>query len=107
MPSVTVTTPEAGVARIAIDRPSKRNAIDPETRDALIAAIAAALGDDKVHALLLGSEAGHFCAGGDIDSMAGLDIAAAVTLSPSGAKQSWRTESPGWGGLFIAMAQSS
>ena len=77
MPSVTVTTPEVGIARIAIDRPSKRNAIDPETRDALIAAIDAALGDDKVHALLLGSEAGHFCAGGDIDSMAGLDIAAA------------------------------
>ncbi len=42
MPSVTVTTPEGGVARIVIDRPDKRNAIDPETRDALIDACAMA-----------------------------------------------------------------
>ena len=38
MSSVTITTPEAGVARIAIDRPDKRNAVDPETRGALIEA---------------------------------------------------------------------
>jgi 2-(1,2-epoxy-1,2-dihydrophenyl)acetyl-CoA isomerase len=77
MSSVIVTTPGAGVARIAIDRPDKRNAVDPETRGALIEAYEAALADDRVHALLLGSEGGHFCAGGDIDSMTGLDVAAA------------------------------
>lgn len=66
-----------GVARIAINRPEKRNAVDPATRMALIEAVGAALADTSVHALLLGSTAGHFCAGGDIDSMAGLDAPAA------------------------------
>jgi len=30
-------------------------------------------------------------------------LAAAVTLSPSGARQSWRIDKPGCGGRFIAM----
>ena len=66
-----------GVARIAIDRPDRRNAVDPATRAALIEAVGAALADAAVHAVMLGSTAGHFCAGGDIDSMAGLDGAGA------------------------------
>lgn len=77
MPSVTVTTPEAGIARIAIDRPDKRNAIDPDTRNELLAALAGALADDAVRALVLTGEGGHFCAGGDISSMGDHDIASA------------------------------
>lgn len=64
----------SGIARIAINRPDKRNALNPETRGALIEAVTSALADDAVAALILSSTEGHFCAGGDIDSMAGLDV---------------------------------
>ena len=77
MSAVTVEAPAPGIARIAINRPDKRNAIDPEARRGLIDALTGALADDGVHAVLLGSTGGHFCAGGDIDSMADLDVAAA------------------------------
>ena len=63
-----------GIAKIAINRPDKRNAVSPEARNALINAVSNALGDDKVHAIVIGSTGGHFCAGGDIDCMANLDV---------------------------------
>jgi 2-(1,2-epoxy-1,2-dihydrophenyl)acetyl-CoA isomerase len=65
------------IARVAIDRPDKRNALNAEVRTGLIDALTDVLYDDDVHAVLLGSQGGYFCAGGDIDSMAGLDAAAA------------------------------
>ncbi len=77
MSAVSFETPAPGIACIAIKRPDKRNAIDPEVRRGLIDALTDALADDKVHAVVLGSIGGHFCAGGDIDSMAELDVAAA------------------------------
>lgn len=77
MSAVSFETPAPGIARIAINRPDKRNAIDPEARRGLIDALTAAMEDDKVHAVVLGSSGGHFCAGGDIDTMAALDVAAA------------------------------
>jgi len=67
------------IARIAINRPDKRNALNADTRTALIAALEDVLYDDAVHAVVLGSEGGYFCAGGDIDSMAGLDARAGRT----------------------------
>ncbi len=77
MSTVTVTTPDAGIARIAIDRPDKRNAIDPDTRNEMIAVVAGALAEPAVHALVLTGEGGHFCAGGDIASMGNHDVASA------------------------------
>ncbi len=77
MSAVIVETPAPGIARIAINRPDKRNAITPEARDDLIQALGEALADEEVHAIVLGSVDGHFCAGGDIDSMADLDVASA------------------------------
>jgi 2-(1,2-epoxy-1,2-dihydrophenyl)acetyl-CoA isomerase len=79
MSLVISETAAPGIARIAIDRPDKRNAASPAVRDALIAALGAALRDAAVHAIVLGSTGGHFCAGGDIDSMEGVDMAAART----------------------------
>jgi enoyl-CoA hydratase/carnithine racemase len=61
-----------GVAVVALDRPDKRNALDAALRRDLIAAVDAALGDDAVHAIVLTGAGGHFCAGGDLDSMVGL-----------------------------------
>ena len=64
-----------GIARIAINRPDKRNAVSPDARNALIEAVSGALGDNSIRAIVIGSTAGHFCAGGDIDSMIDLDVA--------------------------------
>ena len=77
MSVVTIEMPQDGVARIAINRPEKRNAIDPETREALIEGFGRLLGDDDVHCIIMGSTDGHFCAGGDITSMGDLDVRSA------------------------------
>jgi len=61
-----------GIALITLDRADKRNALNTALRRDLIAAVASALDDDTVHALVLTGAGGHFCAGGDIDSMAEL-----------------------------------
>ena len=70
---VTIDRPEDGIVRIGLNRPEKRNALDPELRLALIDELAGAMADDTVHAIILAGNGGHFCAGGDISSMAGLD----------------------------------
>jgi 2-(1,2-epoxy-1,2-dihydrophenyl)acetyl-CoA isomerase len=75
MSVVVSETAAPGITRIAINRPGKRNAVNPEARNALIDAVSEALTDNEVHAIVLGSTEGHFCAGGDIDSMTDLDVA--------------------------------
>lgn len=72
-PPVTVDRPESGIVRIGLDRPEKRNALDPAMRLALIDALAAAFDDPAVRAVVLAGNGGHFCAGGDLASMEGLD----------------------------------
>jgi 2-(1,2-epoxy-1,2-dihydrophenyl)acetyl-CoA isomerase len=69
MAQITHDTIDGAVARIAIERPAKRNAMSPETRNELIDAIDAAIADPAIGAILLASNGGHFCAGGDIDAM--------------------------------------
>ena len=65
-----------GIARIAINRPNKRNALSPEARNEMIEAVSASLGNPNINAIVIGSTKGNFCAGGDIDSM--VDLTAAV-----------------------------
>ena len=60
-----------GVLTLTLNRPQARNAIDAELRAALQAAFAEAGGEARVRALVLTGAGGHFCAGGDIASMAG------------------------------------
>jgi len=79
MSLVISETAAPGIARIAINRPDKRNAVSPEARNALMEAVNGALGDDAIRAIVIGSTAGHFCAGGDIDSMTDLDVASGRT----------------------------
>jgi 2-(1,2-epoxy-1,2-dihydrophenyl)acetyl-CoA isomerase len=74
---VTTDTPAEGVIRIGLNRPEKRNAINPELRHALIDALTAARDDAGVHAIVIAGNDGHFCAGGDIDSMAGVTVQSA------------------------------
>ncbi len=73
---LTIDRPDGGIVRIGLNRPEKRNALDPGLRLALIDVIDAALADPTVRALVLAGNGGHFCAGGDIASMDGLDAAA-------------------------------
>ena len=55
-----------------MNRPERRNALNPELRLALIDAVGRALADAATAALVLAGAEGHFCSGGDIDSMEGL-----------------------------------
>src|SRR3954453_3697026 len=55
-----------GVLTLALNRPERRNAIDPELRDALHAAIDAAATDPATRAVVLTGDGGAFCAGGDL-----------------------------------------
>lgn len=61
------------IGRVAINRPDKRNALNDEVRKMLIAELPKLIVDTGVHAIVLTGEGGHFCAGGDIASMEGLD----------------------------------
>ena len=72
MTLVTVETVADGIRRIGLNRADKRNALNPSLRGALIEAFEAASGDETVHAIVIAGNGGHFCAGGDIDSMEGL-----------------------------------
>ncbi|HCH56214.1 MAG TPA: hypothetical protein DEV64_03910, partial [Rhodospirillaceae bacterium] len=73
MGAVNIDRRDDGIARVAINRTEKRNALNDEVRHTLIAELTGLLRDDAVHALVLTGEGGHFCAGGDIASMEGLD----------------------------------
>src|SRR3954470_22672941 len=55
-----------GVLTLTLNRPEKRNAIDPALRDALAAALAAAATDASVRGVVLTGAGGAFCAGGDL-----------------------------------------
>jgi enoyl-CoA hydratase len=58
------------VARITINRPNRRNAIDPDVVRGIGAALRAAEEDDAVHAVVLtGAGEKAFCAGGDLGGM--------------------------------------
>ena len=69
---VRVDRPAPHVARLLIDRPDKRNAIDHGVRQSLIDALGGILGDAGVRALVFGGVGGVFSAGGDVPSMVGL-----------------------------------
>lgn len=76
-PVVLVDHPAPHVARLLINRPDKRNAIDHAVRQQLTEALAALLGDATVRAIVFGGAQGVFSAGGDVPSMVGLSEAQA------------------------------
>ena len=59
---------EDAVARITLDRPDKRNAINDEMRNELTAAFAAFDADSSVRVVVLTGAGSAFCAGGDLSA---------------------------------------
>ncbi len=73
MDLVLVDRPRLNVARLAINRPEARNAMNAELRAALFDALDTALADSAIRAVILTGSERAFSAGGDIGTMAGLD----------------------------------
>src|SRR3954447_19710764 len=57
---------ERGVLTLTLNRPERRNAIDPALRDALATALDAAATDPAVRGVVIAGAGGAFCAGGDL-----------------------------------------
>jgi 2-(1,2-epoxy-1,2-dihydrophenyl)acetyl-CoA isomerase len=72
-PVVLLDEPAPGVARLLINRPDKRNAIDFAVREQLALRVQDIYADTSIRALVLGGVNGTFSAGGDLPSMVGLD----------------------------------
>lgn len=62
------------VATITLDCVEKRNAFDPVLREQLADAVRQVRRDASIRAVVLTGAGGHFCAGGDINNIAALDI---------------------------------
>lgn len=58
-----------GIARVTLNRPARRNAIDLEMRAALRSMIDRLRRDSDIRAVILQGAGGSFCAGGDISVM--------------------------------------
>lgn len=65
-----------GVARIVLDRPQRRNAVDLVMRRELLVAIGAVASDTNARALILSGAGEHFCSGGDVSTMRGAELSA-------------------------------
>lgn len=66
--SVLLTGDADGVRTLTLNRPHRRNAVDPELWRALREALAAAARDRSVRALVLTGAGGAFCSGADLGS---------------------------------------
>jgi methylglutaconyl-CoA hydratase len=69
---------EAGVARITLNRPEKRNALNPELIEALSGSLDRSARDQTVRVVLLSGAGKDFCSGADL---AGLDRTAAADVT--------------------------
>jgi len=69
--STTVRIDRSGpVATVILDRPRVRNAVDPSTARALVAAFLELEADVAIHATVLWGAGGTFCAGADLAAVA-------------------------------------
>jgi len=62
----------AGIARLTLDRPEKRNALDPALIAALTAALERAEQDEAVRLVTIAGAGKDFCAGADLDALSNL-----------------------------------
>ncbi|HEX2090738.1 MAG TPA: crotonase/enoyl-CoA hydratase family protein [Actinomycetota bacterium] len=77
--------PEPPLAVVTIDRPEVRNAVDPETAEALVEAFAAFDADPSLSVAIFTGAGGHFCGGFDLKALARGDTSIRVEgRSPMG-----------------------
>lgn len=69
------STTDAGITTITLSRPEKLNAFSGTMREDLLAALRAAEGDESCRVIVLTGAGRAFCAGGDVEYMAGLQKA--------------------------------
>jgi 2-(1,2-epoxy-1,2-dihydrophenyl)acetyl-CoA isomerase len=55
-----------GIAHLTLNRPKRRNAVDPELRQAIILAVAEIRDDPEIRAALVTGAGGSFCSGADL-----------------------------------------
>ena len=67
--TIDVKIDPRGIATVALNRPDRRNAINPEMMDELLAALERLGGDEAVRAIVLRGNGTVFCAGGDLNWM--------------------------------------
>ena len=60
------------VGRLTLARPEKKNALDRETAEELFSALRALGEDREARAILVDAEGDDFCAGADLDALAGM-----------------------------------
>jgi 2-(1,2-epoxy-1,2-dihydrophenyl)acetyl-CoA isomerase len=68
--SALVERREGGVLHLVLNRPERRNALNPEMMTGLLDALGRAIDDASVRAILLTGAGGHFCVGGDVKAFA-------------------------------------
>src|SRR5204862_796905 len=61
---------DQGLLTIIMNRPDRRNALNPDMTRGLVEAARRAVEDHEVRAVLLKGAGGTFCVGGDVKSMA-------------------------------------
>src|SRR5580693_3420676 len=70
MSDIVLQKLESGLLTITMNRPDRRNALNPEMTLGLVEAAQRATEDHEVRAVLLKGAGGTFCVGGDVKSMA-------------------------------------
>src|SRR3954468_15895135 len=70
MSDIVLQSLDDGLLTITMNRPERRNALNPEMTQGLVAAARRAAEDHDVRAVLLKGAGGTFCVGGDVKSMA-------------------------------------
>jgi methylglutaconyl-CoA hydratase len=87
-----------GIAEIVLDRPDKRNAIDPEMIDEIERALARAEADEHARVIMLRGEGRDFCAGMDIAHLE-------ATLAYS--REELEADALRFGDLFLLMRRTA
>ena len=67
---MVLQTLEGGLLTITMNRPDRRNALNPDMTQGLVEAARRAQDDTEVRAVLIRGAGGTFCVGGDVKSMA-------------------------------------
>jgi len=103
LPSYTtlLTELDAGVLRVTMNRPERRNALSPEMVDELVALFTLLSAERELRAIVLRGAGGNFCAGADVKGMQ--SAGASRSTSGGDAKQAVARGNRRFGDLMSAV----